>query len=144
MWISVEKGSKAKRELIQDLSWFLAQKLLGKRLMNNVEIEIEFKRNLGAHGFCSWADDNNRPRAFTVEIDSSLGLEEVGLTLCHEFVHVKQFAKGELKDLFKGGYKQMWKGKDYSNTPYSHQPWERQAYRMQDKLWEEYKESLAE
>jgi hypothetical protein len=142
MWIEIEGGSKEKRELIRDMSWWLGQRLLGKRLTNNIQINVAFKRDPKADGWCSWEDDNVRPREFEVIIRSGLNLKQTGLTFCHEFVHVKQFAKGELRDKFKGGYSQVWKGKAHTNTLYEDQPWEKEAYDLQDKLWKEYKESF--
>ena len=37
--------------------------------------------------------DNNRE--FYIEIDKKLNLKEMVLTICHEMVHVKQYARNE-------------------------------------------------
>lgn len=51
-------------------------------------------------------------------------------TLAHEMVHVRQMAKGILKVTNKGTF---WKGKKYTkSTPYLSQPWEVQAFGMQE------------
>jgi hypothetical protein len=50
-------------------------------------------------------------------------------------VHVKQYAKGELKERYKYGHKQLWKGKDHSDTDYWDQPWEKEAYKLQDEMY---------
>jgi len=63
-------------------------------------------------------------------------LEDVIKTVMHEMVHVWQWATGLCKDYADG--RRMWKGKDYTDTPYSNQPWERQAYRMQETLFEKW------
>jgi hypothetical protein len=51
-------------------------------------------------------------------------------TLAHEMVHVRQMAKGILKVTSKGTF---WRGKKYTkSTPYLDQPWEQQAFGMQE------------
>jgi hypothetical protein len=55
------------------------------------------------------------------------------LNLAHELVHAKQFIKGELHPNLN-----RWKSLDYSNTAYSRQPWEKEAYLLEDKLLETY------
>jgi hypothetical protein len=56
-------------------------------------------------------------------------------TLIHELWHVYQHVMGDLKDK---GSKRFWKGIDHSNTDYSDQPWEVEAYSMEKKLFGEY------
>ena len=53
------------------------------------------------------------------------------MTLAHELVHVKQLAKGVLK---QGARYTTWAGKKYSNktTPYLDMPWEIQAFSQQE------------
>lgn len=56
------------------------------------------------------------------------------LTLCHELVHAKQFIKRELSGR---GY--VWKGVDMSQiTETKNQPWEQEAYELENKLYEQY------
>jgi len=54
--------------------------------------------------------------------------------LAHEMVHIKQFARNEL-DLCM----ERWKKRLYcGNIDYWNQPWEREAYRLQGRLVEDY------
>lgn len=56
--------------------------------------------------------------------------QEMGVTLAHEMVHVKQLAKGILKA--EGGNK-WWRGKKYSKrTKYLDMPWELDAFAQQE------------
>lgn len=58
-------------------------------------------------------------------------LTEVGLTLAHEMVHVKQIAKGTLKTRKTGAH--IWAGKRYSKkTEYLSMPWEIEAFSKQE------------
>jgi hypothetical protein len=55
---------------------------------------------------------------------------ELGVTLAHELVHVRQLAKGILKITPQG---KKWRGKFYSRrTPYLDQPWEQEAFARQE------------
>jgi hypothetical protein len=60
-------------------------------------------------------------------------LKDVGLTLAHEMVHVRQMAKGILKS-DKGSH--VWKGKKYNKrTKYLDQPWEIDAFSKQELIF---------
>lgn len=55
---------------------------------------------------------------------------EMGITLAHEMVHVKQLVKGTLRA--ENGIK-YWRGKRYSNrTKYLNCPWELEAFAKQE------------
>jgi len=56
--------------------------------------------------------------------------QEMGVTLAHEMVHVKQLAQGTLKA--ENGVK-IWRGKKYrKNTKYLNMPWELEALAKQE------------
>ena len=58
-------------------------------------------------------------------------LLEMGLTLAHEMVHVRQLAKGQMK--FLPNQARIWMGKRYSKkTHYLDQPWELDAFARQE------------
>jgi hypothetical protein len=58
---------------------------------------------------------------------------ELGSTLAHEMVHVKQFAKGHFR--IKDG-KRYWMGKRITNrVKYLDQPWEQEAFARQEILF---------
>jgi hypothetical protein len=68
--------------------------------------------------------------AYLVIIKPKRNLVQLGLTLAHEMVHVKQLAKGLLKQKRSG---HTWLGKMYSKkTPYLQMPWEIEAYSKQE------------
>ena len=51
-------------------------------------------------------------------------------TIIHEMVHVKQFARDEMN-----GYDMRWKSKIISvETDYMDLPWEKEAYKLEEKL----------
>jgi len=68
---------------------------------------------------------------YMVIIKPHRNLKEIGLTLAHELVHVKQMAKGTLKSTKNGS--QVWAGKTYSKkTAYLSMPWEIEAFSRQE------------
>ena len=77
------------------------------------------------YGYCDWD-----PIDKLAEIHIAMGSPAWGITLAHEMVHVKQFARGEM-DLGLT----RWKSNHYAgNIEYWDQPWEKEARRLQHKL----------
>lgn len=65
--------------------------------------------------------------AYIVVVKPTRKLKDMGLTLAHEMVHVRQMAKGILKQGKNGS--QIWAGKKYSKkTKYLDMPWEQDAF----------------
>lgn len=59
--------------------------------------------------------------------------DQMGSTLAHEMVHIKQMAKGQLKTV---GKHQYWVGKKYtSKTKYLYTPWEVEAFSRQELIF---------
>jgi len=118
-------GNKKQRELITDVAYFCVDRLMPR--MKTLEIEIQIN-NLKdqAVGYCMMQDDN---RTFELEIDKKLDDDELITTVCHEMVHVKQYARNEL------GINDNHDGENYYDLPY-----EKEAYELQEILLEEYKE----
>lgn len=87
------------------------------------------------------ADECGTNQGATVDLGINLGymvvikptrsLKDLGITLAHEMVHVKQLAKGQLKHRKTGSY--IWAGKRYSKkTAYLSMPWEIEAFSKQE------------
>jgi hypothetical protein len=67
---------------------------------------------------------------YLVVLKPRRNLLELGVTLAHELVHVRQLAKGILQVTPRG---KKWRGKFYSKrTPYLDQPWEQDAFARQE------------
>lgn len=132
--IEVTGGTKKQRELVQSIAEYSAVKLMGARLASVVEITIELRHDLGTSlGNATWEDENHRPREFTIEVnaDKNLRLRKILETVAHEMVHVKQFAKGEMKDLIsRPANIRKWMGKEIDTNAISYWdlPWEIEAY----------------
>jgi len=65
-----------------------------------------------------------------VVVVKPMKLKDLGITLTHEMVHVRQMAKGILKTVNGVNY---WRGKKYTKrTKYLDQPWEQDAFARQE------------
>jgi hypothetical protein len=133
------KPKKVPIKLCKDAIKWYGQYLLGNRLYHNIEITLEFddaELNKNVYGYCDWNDKNDRARDFTITINPNLGKRNMLLVLAHEMVHVKQYAKGELKD-FVRVKRVKWKGKVYNEEKldYWEQPWEIEAHGREKGLY---------
>jgi hypothetical protein len=70
---------------------------------------------------------------YLVVVNPVSRITDMGITLAHEMVHVKQMAKGILKSVAKG---RTWGGKLYTKkTKYLDQPWEQDAFAKQELIF---------
>ena len=136
--VAVEGGNKTQREICEKVVHYMIGKLMPR--MRTLDIEVQLKNLTGdAVGFCMMEENN---RMFTIEADRKLGIKELVTTICHEMIHVKQYAKKEMDD-WNGVGLARWKTKTFNaeNTNYYKLPWEKEAYRLQDKyanmVWNE-------
>jgi len=148
MILHVKGSNKAIRKLVESATRFYAEKLMGKRLTENLKITINLKRNLlskeGLEGSAVWEDDSYRPREFIVEIDSTVKVRNILLTLAHEMVHVKQWAKDEMYEYLNTIGMVRFKGEKVhlDSLEYWDQPWEIEAYGKQLGLFIRYCEYM--
>jgi hypothetical protein len=137
--------NKKLSKTLYEAARFFGEYLLGKRMDKYISIEIKLtkgmKKKEGAYGFCHIIDDNlNKPREFCIELDASVkhSFVQIVTWLAHEMVHLKQFVRKELWDYETGQV--QWKKRKYSTVEYEDQPWEKEAYRLEDELYEEFAE----
>ena len=136
MLLHIEGSNKAVRKLVEHATWYYAEKLMGLRLMDGLEITINLKKNLlvkeGNEGSAIWEDNGYRSREFTIELDTTVKIRNLLITLAHEMVHVKQWAKGEMYEYVKPGLVRFHKTKfDIDNIDYWDYPWEVEAFGKQ-------------
>ena len=132
---------KVKRKELNSMMHFLKQHLLGKRLAQNVQVNLHVVKmpeyQEGWMGYCCCVDTNIRPREFDVYIDNRMSKKSIIETLCHEMVHVKQWARGEMVQKFRPKNMILWMDREIRN---GREPWETEAYRMQSELYDLLKE----
>lgn len=128
-YVEVIGGRKHKRELAETVVAWCINKLLSRYRTLDVTVKLTNCFNThGAYGYCLSITD----REFEIEVDKTLSLREFIETLCHEMVHVKQYAKGEMKELSSGQIR--WKKKVFGDIAYDKAPWEKEAFRLEKSL----------
>ena len=135
MDVRVTGGSKFQREIVYKvIEWTIKRLKLAR--MSSLYIYVVLKKLRGVDGYCSMEDDTRR--MFTIEIHKNLKLRQLIMTLIHEMVHVKQFARNEMDDFPING-RQRWKsGSVPESINYDDMPWEKEATRLQKKLTDEF------
>lgn len=114
--------------------------LIGNRITNSLYLTLNFTNLKDVNGNCIWVGDNNRPREFEIEISNKLGYKPTMSALAHELVHVKQYAKGELKDYMVHKWCR-WKDEIFQvdDIDYWEAPWEIEAFGREVGLVHKYK-----
>jgi len=128
--LEIKGGRKDQREMAHRVVGFMINTMMPR--MRTLDIEVEFVNiKSDAVGFCMEGENN---RQFFIEIDKKQNLKDIVTTLCHEMVHVKQYARKEMDNGQTNG-RARWKSKSIPmDTNYYDLPWEKEAYRIQDKL----------
>jgi|TARA_R100000479_G_scaffold122599_1_gene63167 hypothetical protein len=139
--VKVSGSGKNKRALVEEATRFFSNKLMPrmKTLTININLNPHFRDNTDSYGDCLWSETYYRPREFDIRLDSSDN-EAMIQTLAHEMVHVKQWAREELKDF--GDYtKARWKKTliDCEKTKYEDLPWEIEAHEIEEELYKSWK-----
>jgi len=142
MQIRCRGGTKEIKQLTREVAEFCASKLVSARMANTLELWFHFKHIDGENwGDCIWEDDDVRPRIFSMDIHFDKDPEKrdyakVLKTICHEMVHVKQWAKGEMKQSYRPYGYTRFLGELYPDTmDYWDTPWEIEAYGREPGLY---------
>jgi hypothetical protein len=100
-------------------------------------IEVEsYPMELDEYGYC----ERLGPRHFVITLNSKMTDKEMVGTVLHEMVHVRQYVRGHLKDVLtkRGSWQMLWKGR-ISKHKYEKQPWEIEAYGLEESLYKEFR-----
>ena len=128
-FVEINGGNKTQREICEKVVGHMISELLPRFRTLDITVNL-LNIKSEAIGFCMMQEKNQ----FEIELDKKLSIKDMVTALCHEMVHVKQFAKKEMVDGIKTGVP-IWKSKKISlNTNYWDLPWEKEAYRMEKKL----------
>lgn len=127
-------GSKSKRlkAIVRDAVEYAGQKLLSKKIRENLEINVKLKDGLQENvAEVEWLDDNVRPRMFEMAIDRTQSEMLQVICIMHEMVHVRQYATGDLVQSMKDSKNNKWKKTEWvddTKVPYYELPWEIEAH----------------
>lgn len=130
-------GKRKEKKLLEEAARFFAAQLMDPRMIRNLTVDIEVRKDLDVEGDCVDEDGVRNPRWFTIGLKSQ-DINEMIKVLGHEMVHVKQHAKNELQSgvmiAARGGLKMTsrWMGKIWKpkgkECHYYDSPWEIEAY----------------
>ena len=136
MKIMVWGGDKETKDLVKEVAEFCANKLFSKKLNHRITIRIYLDRKMENAGEV-WSNDEDkfRPRNFQMNLNKAKKIKELLRTICHEMVHVKQFAKNELVFLDKPYNKVKFKNEYFDCDEYWDCPWEIEAYGREPGLY---------
>tara|TARA_B100000925_G_C21677864_1_gene332748 strand:+ start:131 stop:541 length:411 start_codon:yes stop_codon:yes gene_type:complete len=108
------------------------------KLNPRMNIHIEFVRNKGILWKGQYEGMDQYGETHHIDISDGLEKEDMIKTMFHELVHVKQTEEGDLSIDGKS-----WKGKlyktDHMEVDYEHLPWEVEAFKLEEKMWKEFK-----
>lgn len=132
-YLDISGSTKTKRALADQFAsvakYILFPRTKGVELF--IELTKHLNRQLGIMGDVLWEGD----REFTVRLDSDLSYEEMGRTICHELVHVRQYCRKELSQ--PSGNIMVWKKTEYStNEEYMSRPWEIEALKLEEEVYD--------
>ena len=156
-YITCDGGTKFQRDLAVLIVEFCIWELMPRHRTLDLDVQLKptiFEQN--SEALCYPTGEDYRPRDFCLEIDSRIwrrnskrwkrrgARDDFITTVAHEMVHVYQWVSGNLRDRLSNspsreGYRQYWKGKDYTNIAYRKLPYEKEAYRMQERLLKKFK-----
>jgi Zn-dependent peptidase ImmA (M78 family) len=117
---------------------YYAKNLFTPQLLKHIEITVKFVKFADYHHGLVTVEDYNvlgSPRSFLIEINKSDDNETKLISMAHELVHVKQYARNELNEEMS-----YWRG-NYVNSdeiPYDQQPWEIEAETRAKELYAKF------
>jgi len=130
----------SKSRLCRAVEFYAEQLGLSQNLRDKITLFVRIEKQPieGSFvGLCTWLDEQVRPREFSIRLYSEK-LSSMLCTLAHEMVHVRQYAKGQLRDLITVEDTVVWQGKrmhiDNVSEEYLGQPWEEEAFSLEKKL----------
>jgi hypothetical protein len=130
---------------IRKAIFFYLKKLLGnssaKKITLDIIIDKDLLKTYEMYANISPLEADPRPKHYEMEIDAKLSKKQFLISLAHEMIHLKQFAKNQMRDL-ESKKMTRWHGEYYveDNIDYWRRPWEVEAHKGERVLYEEYLE----
>jgi hypothetical protein len=141
MDIKVRGGCRKQKKLAADVVLYTAGSLMSTRMLTGLECVIRVNslvKREAMFGSCIWNDTYVRPKSFIIEIEKDLDEFTFIETLCHETVHLKQYAMSQLKERYSPRHHLMWYNYDCTDREYEDQPWELEASLIENYLAEQF------
>ena len=121
--VETEGGTEHEHMMAEKVVGWCIRKMMPR--MKTLWITVEFE-DIDGYGHCLEEDSN---RDFTVTIRRGLNTRDLATTLIHEMIHVKQYARKELRNV--NGVT-LWKSQEHAKVKYDEAPWEIEAYALEE------------
>ncbi|NBR26774.1 MAG: hypothetical protein EBU08_23960, partial [Micrococcales bacterium] len=103
----------------------------------NLTVTVRFDDTLDVAHYAALypTDDTYPPKKFVMQLRYYSDIPFLMYVIAHEVVHIRQYAKGHLNY----DHTRWKKSRVKKDLPYLDHPWEKEAYRLEAKLYEHYK-----
>ena len=135
--LSIQGGNAKQRQLVEKAIKFCINLMLPAT--RSLRINVELKKQDGVSllpGDYGSVVNISGYNIFHLELWKKQNVNQLLETTMHEMIHVKQSIKKEWTTYYSKCY---WKGIDHTDTSYSQQPWEKQAFRLAGTLVKKFK-----
>jgi hypothetical protein len=120
---------------------------LGLAEFEDCLIDLDFVKECagGAGGYCDGDDEMINVEIARQDAVGRIPMKNLMINIAHELVHVQQMASGRLVNkgfVFRDDNpdvlttKQIFEGKEYIGVRYDEQPWEIEAYKLEEVVYE--------
>jgi hypothetical protein len=137
IYISGKSENVNNKELRYASKYFLNLLNVSERLKKKLKIFISFDPEEECASVMS-IDDHHRPREFSLCLNPKMSKRKTLQSLAHEIVHVKQYARGELKHLLRRSEAKWLDTYIPEDTFYFERPWEIEAFGRELGLYLQY------
>lgn len=138
--------SSLQQNMLAEAAEFTLLQFMSRRLFNSLDIEIHVVKDLYSKEL-TWGDaetidyDGRSPKEFVVRVNYSgvKSFYKMIEVLVHEMIHVKQYAKRQLRHLAQPlmvAYEKEHYA--YYKTPYIERPWEIEAHAFEKPLTQKF------
>lgn len=135
IYLEIQGGTRKEQRMAFDAVNFAIKQLMPRKRNLQVELSItDIPDDADAYHCCITKGEHE------IEVQTGLIEEDFMTAIFHEMVHVRQHERGLLKD---HGIRKAWKGEEYfgiydSKETYMNLPWEEEAYRLQEEIYEKW------
>jgi len=135
--------SNRQKKTIERATELALEYLVSKRLANTLDIQYHIIKDLckkeGIFADCFCEDYDRSPKFFDIRLSwtDTSDMHIVISSLCHELIHVSQYAQRRLRHLSRSNLQAF--GKEYVNineVKYHDLPWEKEAYEKEMEVYE--------
>lgn len=149
MRLSIQKmGRRNKKLLVAAANYFALNSLTADEFLT-IKLTVRFESHKGYMGSCMPVDHRkDRPCRFVIHVDKKCTDEQVVPILAHEITHLKQYHRGELKNI--SDLETFWKGRKHVASKdldhidleeYQNFAWEKEADKIGRRLVKKFQQT---